>query len=87
MNSTVFMIDKSANSLTELSQTTYNSEDLFQQLLADHPSLLASAGGTSGRLLLVRREAPVPAGDVMGSAVGRSATSSSTATASPCWLR
>lgn len=59
MNSTMFMID-SANGLTELSQTDYASEDLFQQLLADHPALLASASGSSGRLLLVRREAPVP---------------------------
>jgi hypothetical protein len=62
MTSTVFMIDGN-NSLTELSQTDYDSEDLFQRLLADHPSLLASASGSSGRLLLVRREAPVPAAD------------------------
>jgi hypothetical protein len=48
---------------TELSQTDYDSEDLFQRLLADHPSLLGSASGSSGRLLLVRREAPVPAAD------------------------
>ena len=53
MTSTVFMID-SNNCLTELSQTDYNSEDLFQRLLADHPSLLGSASGSSGRLLLVR---------------------------------
>jgi len=62
MTSTVFMID-SNNCLTELSQADYNSEDLFQRLLADHPSLLGSASGSSGRLLLVRREAPVPAAD------------------------
>jgi hypothetical protein len=62
MTSTVFMIDGN-NCLTELSQTDYDSEDLFQRLLADHPSLLASASGSSGRLLLVRREAPVPAAD------------------------
>ena len=61
MTSTVFMID-SNNSLTELSQTDYDSEDLFQRLLADHPSLLGSASGSSGRLLLVA-EAPVPAAD------------------------
>jgi hypothetical protein len=54
------MIDGN-NCLTELSQTEYDSEDLFQRLLADHPSVLASASGSSGRLLLVRREAPVPA--------------------------
>lgn len=58
MNSTVFMIDGSG--LTELSQTDYDSEDLFQKLLAEHPALLGSAGGPTGRLLLVRREAPVP---------------------------
>jgi hypothetical protein len=60
MTSTVFMID-SNNLLTELSQTDYDSEDVFQRLLADHPSLLRNASGSSGRLLLVRREAPVPA--------------------------
>ena len=59
------MID-SNNCLTELSQTDYDSEDLFQRLLADHPSLLGSASGSSGRLLLVRREAPVPAADGQG---------------------
>jgi hypothetical protein len=59
MTSTVFMID-SNNLLTELSQTDYDSEDVFQRLLADHPSLLRNASGSSGRLLLVRREAPVP---------------------------
>ena len=62
MTSTVFMID-SNNCLTELNQKDYDSEDLFQRLLADHPSLLGSASGSSGRLLLVRREAPVPAAD------------------------
>jgi hypothetical protein len=59
MNSTMFMID-AANGLTALSQADYDSEDLFQTLLADHPVLLAVASGPSGRLLLVRREAPVP---------------------------
>jgi hypothetical protein len=59
MNSTMFMIDAS-NGLTALSQAHYDSEDLFQTLLADHPALLAAAGGPTGRLLLVRREAPVP---------------------------
>ncbi|HEY1780020.1 MAG TPA: hypothetical protein VGG79_06245 [Roseiarcus sp.] len=62
MTSTVFIIDDS-NSLTKLNQTNYNSEDLFQTLLADHPSLLADASGPSGRLLLVRREVPVPASE------------------------
>lgn len=59
MNSTMFMVD-SANGLTELRQAEYDSENLFQTLLADHPTLLGSAGGAKGRLLLVRREAPVP---------------------------
>ncbi|MGA0601519.1 hypothetical protein ACO2Q3_12520 [Caulobacter sp. KR2-114] len=57
--STVFMIDQ-ANGLTELSPSAYDSEDLFQALLADHPALLQSAGGPTGKLILVRREAPVP---------------------------
>jgi hypothetical protein len=44
---------------TELSRTDYDSEDLFQQLLGDHPVLWRLAGGKEGRLLLVRREQPV----------------------------
>ncbi|MBD0416247.1 PDDEXK family nuclease [Oryzicola mucosus] len=51
------------NSLTELTRTAYSSEDLFQRLLADHPSLLRSASGPEGRLLLVQREQPVPDSD------------------------
>ena len=44
MTSTVFMID-SNNCLTELSQTDYDLEDLFQRLLADHPSLRRAPAG------------------------------------------
>lgn len=59
MTSTVFMIGAD-NALTALSQTAYDSEDLFQRLLADHPALLGDVAGPSRRLLLVQREAPVP---------------------------
>ena len=59
MSSSVFIINAN-NELTELSRSDYDSEDLFQGLLGDHPPLLNFASGTSGRLLLVRREAPVP---------------------------
>ena len=62
MASSVFIIDDS-NLLTKLNQTNYDSEDIFQTILADHPSLLADASGSSGRLLLVRREVPVPASE------------------------
>ena len=55
----VFVIDR-ANQLTELRPTAYDSEDLFQQLLAQHPAILGTACAGDGRLLLVRREAPVP---------------------------
>lgn len=43
-----------------MSQTTYDSEDLFQRLLADHPTLLGDIAGASRKLWLVQREAPVP---------------------------
>lgn len=59
MSSSVFVID-SDNALRELRRTDYDSEDLFQRLLADHPSLLGHGLGGDGQLLLVRREAPVP---------------------------
>ncbi len=59
MNSSVFVIDK-ANDLIELNRADYDSEDLFQSLLAEHPALLSHASGTSGKLLLVQREVAVP---------------------------
>lgn len=59
MNSSVFVIDKT-NALVELNRHDYDSEDLFQTLLADHPDLLSQACGSSRGLLLVRREAGVP---------------------------
>ena len=59
MNSSVFIINAN-NELTELNRSDYDSEDLFQGLLGNHPPLLKFASGASGRLLLVRREAPVP---------------------------
>jgi hypothetical protein len=59
MAKSVFVIDAD-NALTELKQSDYDSEDLLQRLLADHPALLSSATGADGGLLLVRREAPVP---------------------------
>ena len=55
----VFLLE-SDNQITELNRTDYSSEDLFQILLAKHPEVLRSAGGTDGKLLLVRREQPVP---------------------------
>lgn len=59
MPSSVFLISAD-NALTELKQSDYDSEALFQQLLADHPALLGTAGGSKSRLLLVRREYGVP---------------------------
>lgn len=47
------------NRLTRLDQADYDSEDLLQRLLADHPDLIASALGVEA-LLLIRREAGVP---------------------------
>lgn len=47
------------NSLSQLRKAPYESEDLLQRLLADHPILLKDIGGSAGRLLLIRREAPI----------------------------
>lgn len=59
MSSTVFVIGTD-NSLFALRRTAYDSEELFQRLLGDHPALLEQVAGPEGRLLLVQREAPVP---------------------------
>ena len=59
MTSKVFIVG-SDNQLLALQRTDYDSEDLFQRLLGDHPALLEQVAGPDGRLLLVEREAPVP---------------------------
>lgn len=59
MSSTVFMVDDK-NSLSPLSASGYESEDVFQKLLAEHPRLLEDVAGEERRLLLVRRELSVP---------------------------
>lgn len=59
MSHSIFLIDAN-NGLTELHRTDYGSEDVFQKLLADHPAMLSVVAGAKGRLLLVRREHPVP---------------------------
>lgn len=58
--SQIFVLS-SENRLTRLDQADYDSEDLLQRLLADHPDLIAAAFGIDS-LLLVRREAGVPDG-------------------------
>lgn len=58
MASCIFLINN--NELTRLNQTPYQSEDLLQQLLAEHPDLLASVAGEQGRLLCISREFGVP---------------------------
>lgn len=59
MSSSVFLVGAD-NSLTELKRSSYESEDLLQRLLADHPAFLSSALGANGGLLLIRREQSVP---------------------------
>lgn len=59
MSNSIFLVGAD-NQLTELRRSAYGSEDLFQKLLADHPAMLSIAAGTKGKLLLVRREQPVP---------------------------
>jgi hypothetical protein len=62
MASSIFLIHPD-NSLAELQQAPFASEDLLQKLLADHPSLLGSTGNASSRVLLIRREFGVPESD------------------------
>jgi hypothetical protein len=59
MDGSIFLVD-SGNRLTELRRSAYDSEDLLQKLLADHPEMLRAAAGSKGKLLLVRREHGVP---------------------------
>ena len=49
--------------LTELASRSFDTEDIFQDLLASHPELLAGGqinGDTPRRWLLVRREMGIP---------------------------
>jgi hypothetical protein len=58
----IFLISAD-NQLTELVETPYESEDLLQRLLADHPGVLAGDaedGADRRRWLLVTREAAIP---------------------------
>lgn len=58
----IFLIHQD-NALTELRESPYDSEDLLQRLLADHPSILAGEDENDGdprRWLLITREASVP---------------------------
>jgi hypothetical protein len=59
MSSSIYLID-SDHKLTELHRTGYDSEDMFQRLLGQHPAMLRLAAGPEGKLLLVRQEQPVP---------------------------
>lgn len=59
MTTNIFLISPD-NTLTELSQSPYESEDLLQRLVADHPKMLGSALGADGALLLIQREYAVP---------------------------
>ena len=58
----IYLIDAD-NSLIEMREQGYDSEALLQQLLADHPGILAGENGdgaTPMRWLLVSREAAIP---------------------------
>jgi hypothetical protein len=55
----IFLIDGDGD-LTELKPTEYSSERVLQEVLAQHPILLGSAGSGGSGLLLVRREYGVP---------------------------
>lgn len=62
MSGGVFVIQNDGG-LVEMSEASYDSEDLLQELLAKYPSLLAGDQMDSNnprRWLLIRREMPVP---------------------------
>lgn len=59
MVASIFHLSKD-NQLTELQQSKYDSEDVFQRLLADHPAMLGLSAGLGRKLLLIGRELPVP---------------------------
>jgi len=58
----IYILDD-AGQLTPLGEQAYDSEALLQDLLADHPELLAGAqgrGGQATKWLLIGKEGPVP---------------------------
>jgi len=57
--------------LTPLRQAEYDNEAVLQQVLAEFPALIAgvSTADESPRLLLVRREMPVMAVDMLAAAL------------------
>jgi hypothetical protein len=62
MTGAVFLVQDNGE-LVEMTEQAYDSEDMLQKLLADHPSLIAGdqvGGGSPIRLLLISREAAVP---------------------------
>jgi hypothetical protein len=61
MSGSIFLLQHGSD-LVEMREQLYDSEDLLQQLLENHPSLLAGdqTSGDPRRWLLVRREASVP---------------------------
>lgn len=61
MDGRIFLLDDN-QSLVSMTQKPYDSEELLQHLLAEHPDLLASdqIGGEPRRWLLLSREAPIP---------------------------
>ncbi len=56
----IFLHD--GQTLTAMQETEYATEEILQKVLADYPNLIAgvATAGDNGRLLLVRREMPVP---------------------------
>lgn len=86
MTDGVFIV-RNDNTLVEMRSSPFESEELLQQLLATHPSLIAGDAvdpTNPCRWLLITREQAVP--DEEGRA-GRSITSSSIRTACRRWSR
>jgi hypothetical protein len=61
----IFLL-KDGSALVEMSEQSYESEDLLQKLLSEHPDILAGDqfhGAEPKRWLLICREAGIPAED------------------------
>jgi hypothetical protein len=88
MAGSVYLI-QDGGSLVETKEQPYDSEDLFQRLLAQYPSVLAGdqfGSGTPRRWLLITREIAVPS-EEGAEDVGPSTISSWIKTGSPPWSR
>lgn len=65
MSNSVFTVS-SSGMLTELTQSEFDNESIFQELLAKYPEVLGLTTGAEQKLLLLKREQGVPDADGAG---------------------